>query len=121
MKVAILTTDNREPYREYHKSIPWFGTAPEALLQGFAEFPEAEVHVISCTQKPMVSSPEKIADNIWFHSLHVPKMGWMRTLYQGCVRATKKKLKEIQPDIVHGQAPNANVLWARFFPVSQTC
>lgn len=103
MKIAVLTTDNREPYREYHKPEPWFGTAPEALLQGFAKLPEAEVHVISCTQRPMVSSPEKLADNVWFHSLHVPKIGWMRTLYQGCVRATRKKLREIQPDIVHGQ------------------
>jgi len=103
MKIAILTTDNREPYREYHKPAPWFGTAPEALLQGFAQLPEVEVHVISCTQQPMISSPEKLAGNIFFHSLRVPKIGWMRTLYQGCVRATKKKLREIRPDIVHGQ------------------
>jgi glycosyltransferase involved in cell wall biosynthesis len=103
MKIAILTTDNREPYREYDKPMPWFGTAPEALLQGFAQLPEVEVHVISCAQRPMVSSPEKLAGNIFFHSLHVPKIGWQRTLYQGCVRATKTKLREIRPDIVHGQ------------------
>jgi len=103
MKIAILTTDNREPFREYHKPEPWFGTAPEALLQGFAQLPEAEVHVISCTQQPMVSSPKKLADNIYFHSLLVPKLGWLRTLYQGCIRATRKKLHELQPDIVHGQ------------------
>src|SRR5471030_3182490 len=88
MKIAILTTDNREPYRQYDKPAPWFGTAPEALLQGFAQLPEIEVHVVSCTQQPMVSSPGKLADNVFFHSLHVPKIGWQRTLYQGCVRAT---------------------------------
>lgn len=103
MKIAILTTDNREPYRQYDKPDPWFGTAPEALLQGFAHLPDVEVHVVSCTQRPMVSSPEKLAANIFFHSLHVPNFGWMRTLYQGCVRATSKKLHELQPDIVHGQ------------------
>ena len=103
MKIAILTTDNREPFREYHKPEPWFGTAPEALLQGFAQLRDVEVHVVSCTQQPMVSSPKKLADNIFFHSLHVPKIGWQRTLYQGCVRATRKKLRAIQPDIVHGQ------------------
>ena len=103
MKIAILTTDNRQHYHEYGKSAPCFGTAPEALLQGFARLPEIEVHVISCAQQPMVSSPEKLAENIFFHSLHVPKIGWLRTLYQGCVRATKKKLCEIQPDVVHGQ------------------
>jgi glycosyltransferase involved in cell wall biosynthesis len=103
MKIAVLTTDNREPFREYHKPVPWFGTAPEALLQGFAGLADIEVHVVTCTQKPMIASPEKLADNIWFHSLHVPKIGWMQTVYQGCIRAGRKKLKEIQPDIVHGQ------------------
>jgi glycosyltransferase involved in cell wall biosynthesis len=50
-----------------------------------------------------MSSPTKLADNIWFHSLHVPKIGWLRTGYAGCILAVRKKLKEIQPDIVHGQ------------------
>ena len=27
----------------------------------------------------------------------------MRTGYQGCIRAVRKKLQEIRPDIVHGQ------------------
>ena len=81
---------------------PYFGTAPEALLQGFAAIAEAKVHVITCTQQPM-KSPEKLANNIWFHSLLVPKIGWLRTGYQGCIRATRKFLRELRPDIVHGQ------------------
>jgi glycosyltransferase involved in cell wall biosynthesis len=103
MKIALLTTDNREPHREYAREMPWFGTAPEALLQGFASLPEAEVHVVTCTQQPMKSSPDKLAENIFFHSLHVPKLGWLRTGYQGCVRAIHRKLRDICPDIVHGQ------------------
>ena len=102
MKVAIVTTDNRELYKDYKASTPQFGTAPEALLQGFALLPELEVHVLSCAQAPM-NSPQKLAPNIWFHSLHVPKLGWMRTVYQGCIRAIRARLKQIQPDIVHGQ------------------
>jgi glycosyltransferase involved in cell wall biosynthesis len=47
-------------------------------------------------------SPEKLADNMWFHCLDVPKLGWLRTGYQGCIRAVRKKLRELQPDIVHG-------------------
>jgi glycosyltransferase involved in cell wall biosynthesis len=101
MKVAILTNDGRDALREYDRPL-FFGTAPQALLQGFAEIPEIEVHILSCTQRPMVS-PEKWAPNTFFHSLHVPKIGWMRTGYQGCIRAVRRKLKEIQPDIVHGQ------------------
>jgi glycosyltransferase involved in cell wall biosynthesis len=101
-KIAFLTTDNRENFRRYELVQPYFGTAPEALLQGFAVGSDVEVHVVSCTQHPM-KSPEKIADNIWFHSLLVPKIGWLRTGYQGCIRATRKFLRELQPDIVHGQ------------------
>src|SRR5580658_8619357 len=102
MVIAILTTDDREPFRQYDNPAPWFGKAPEALVQGFNGMPGAEIHILSCTQRP-VSSPVKLADNIWFHSLHVPKIGWMRTFYQGCIRATRRKLKELKPDIVHGQ------------------
>ena len=102
MKIAILTTDNRQHDRKFEIPTPYFGAAPEALLQGFAEISGVEIHVVSCTQQP-VRAPEKIAPNIFFHSLHVPKIGWMRTLYQGCIRATRRKLREIQPDIVHGQ------------------
>ncbi len=102
LSVAILTTDDREPDKDYENPAPYFGAAPEALLQGFAMLPEVEIHVVTCVQQP-VKSPEKIAGNIWFHSLHVPKIGWLRTLYQGCVRAMRKKLHDIRPDLVHGQ------------------
>ena len=102
MKIALLTTDNRGHFRDYAQPAPFFGTAPEALLQGFAALPELEIHVVCCLQQP-VASPEKIAPNIFYHSLVVPKLGWMRTLYSGCVRATRRKLRELAPDIVHGQ------------------
>ncbi len=102
MKIAVLTTDNREHFKDYANPAPYFGTAPEALLQGFAQIGGCEIHVVSCTQQP-VRAPEKIADNIWYHNLHVSKSGWLRTLYQGCIRATRKKLREINPDVVHGQ------------------
>jgi len=102
MRVALLTTDNREDCRDYSAPVPWFGTAPEALLQGFASLPEVEVHVLSCARARM-PSPEKLAPNISFHSLYVPNSGWMRTAYQGCIRAVRRKLKDIRPQIVHGQ------------------
>ena len=102
MRITLLTTDNRQALRQYEKPEPFFGTAPEALLQGFAQLPEVEVHVVSCTRQAMFS-PEKLAPNIFFHSLVVPQIGWMKTLFQGCIRAARKKIREIQPDIVHGQ------------------
>jgi len=102
LKVAILATDNRENDHNYLAPSPYFGTAPSALLEGFSNLPNLEVHVVSCKQQVM-SSPAHLADNIWFHSLHVPKIGWLRTGYSGCILAIRKKLKEIQPDIVHGQ------------------
>ena len=105
MRVALVTTDGREHLRQYDLDEPWFATPVTALLEGLqsAEIStEIQIHVLSCTQRTM-RSPEKLAPNVHFHSLHVPKLGWMRTGYQGCIRAVRKKLKEIQPDIVHGQ------------------
>jgi glycosyltransferase involved in cell wall biosynthesis len=103
MKVVQLTTDAREHYKDYRNPHPYFGTAPEALLEGFKTIPEIEVHVVSCLQKKPVSSPEKLADNIYYHALHVPNIGWMKTGYIGCSIAVRRKLRQIQPDIVHGQ------------------
>jgi len=102
MRIAILTTDNREHHRRYDVPKPYFGPAIEALLQGLAARTALEIHVVSCTQKPM-AAPEKLAGNIWFHLLDVPKIGWLRTGYQGCIRAIRRKLRELQLDIVHGQ------------------
>ncbi len=107
MRIVVLTTDNREPHKDYANPLPHFGTAPAALLQGLAMIPEIEVHVVSCIRQP-VAAPEKIAPNIFFHSLVVPQSGWMRTLFQGCIRAARKKIQEIQPDIVHGQGTEAD-------------
>jgi glycosyltransferase involved in cell wall biosynthesis len=102
MRIVQLITDDRENSRQYDRTEPFFGAAATALLQGFAAMPETEVHVISCAQRPL-PAPEKLAANIWFHELHVPKLGWMRTGYQGCVRAVRCRVRELRPDIVHGQ------------------
>lgn len=104
MKIAFLTTDSREHFKDYSNPQPYFGKAPEALLEGFKTMPkEVEVHVVSCLQKTPISSPDRLADNIYYHGLHVPNIGWMKTCYQGCIRAVSAKLSEIRPNIVHGQ------------------
>ncbi len=102
MRVAILTTDARDMLQRYNRDHPDFGTAPQALFQGFAQLPGLEVHVVSCTRQPL-RSPSRLAENIWFHTVVVPRLGWLRTGYQGCIRAVRAKLHEIHPDIVHGQ------------------
>lgn len=104
MRIVQLTNDNREIQRKYHLEEPVFGPAPEALLEGFKALgSDVEIHVVSCLQQMPQRSPAKLADNIFFHPLHVPKIGWLRTGYQGCIRAVRRKIREIQPDIVHGQ------------------
>jgi glycosyltransferase involved in cell wall biosynthesis len=101
MKIAILVQEIREHYHSYSDTTPGFPGGSASLFDGFTRLPEVELHVLSCYQQPVVS-PEKLAANIWFHALHVPKIGWLRTGYQGCIRALRRKLKEIQPDIVQG-------------------
>lgn len=102
MRIALLTTDNRDHQRSYEETVPRFGPAIESVLEGLFQIPELEIHVVSCTQRPMYA-PEKLSQNTWFHLLHVPKIGWLRTGYQGCVRAIRRKLRELQPDLVHGE------------------
>ena len=102
MRIALISADDREQYKRYDLETPIVPTPQEALLQGLGHYPDIEVHLVTCLQS-RARSPEKLAGNVWFHSLHVPKTGWMRTGYQGCIRAVRKKLREIQPDIVHGQ------------------
>ena len=53
MRIALLTTDNREHHRKYELAQPYFGLAIEADLQGLVELPDLEIHVISCTQQLM--------------------------------------------------------------------
>lgn len=101
MKVVIVTTDNREHDRSYGETMPRFCAGHHSLLEGFMRTPGLEVHVVSCTQQPM-RSPEKLAENMWFHSPHVPKIGWLRTGYQGCIRAVRGQVRELKPDLVHG-------------------
>jgi glycosyltransferase involved in cell wall biosynthesis len=60
------------------------------------------VHVVCCVQQP-VAVPEKIGPNIHFHTEVVPKWGWLRGGYLGCIRSVRRQLKKIQPDIVHGE------------------
>ncbi|MGD0351473.1 MAG: glycosyltransferase family 4 protein [Verrucomicrobiota bacterium] len=102
IKIAFVVTDNREHERCYTETMPRFAAGATSLFQGLLLLEDVEVHILSCAQRPMASSPEKLGRNIWYHSLHVPKIGWLRTFYQGCIRAVRKKLKEIRPDIVHG-------------------
>jgi glycosyltransferase involved in cell wall biosynthesis len=102
LKIAIVMPDNRDEFRRYADPLPYSGTAPTALLEGLAMLPECEVHVICCVQQP-VAAPEKIGPNIYYHTEIVPKWGWLRGGYLGCIRSIRRQLKKIQPDIVHGQ------------------
>ena len=102
MRISLITTDNRENFRNYTLAEPYFGTAPQALINGLANLGDHEIHVISCS-RIKTENPSKIASNIFFHQPIVGKWGWGKSLFLGCAQATRSLLKEIQPDIVHGQ------------------
>lgn len=103
MKVAFLCTDNREQHQRYDLEAPYFEPAVSALLDGFASLnDDLEVHVVSCAKRAM-TGPSKLASNIHFHQPIVPSIGWGRTAFAGCALAVRKRLQELQPDIVHGQ------------------
>jgi glycosyltransferase involved in cell wall biosynthesis len=102
MRIAIVSADDRESFRKYDLISPIIPVPQKALCSAFADIPNLEVHFVSCTQVRM-QSPILLSNNIFFHSLYVPKIGWLRTGYAGCIIAVRKKLREIRPDIVHAQ------------------
>ncbi len=115
MKIVQITTDNRTHFGDYGKTTPYFGTAPDALLQGFAALPnDANVHVISVAREKM-TVPHHLAPNIWFHQPVIPSWGMGRSLFLGAVMAIRRLIKDIQPDIVHGQGTERDCALAAVF------
>jgi glycosyltransferase involved in cell wall biosynthesis len=103
MKIAFLTTDNREQRNQYEVERPFFGPAPQAVIDGLARHgSDVEVHVISCARRRM-AAPAKLAPNIWFHQPIVPLAGWGRTAFLGCGWAVARVLRSLAPDLVHAQ------------------
>jgi len=102
MRIVQITTDSREHFKNYKLAEPYFGTAPQGLLNGFANLRDHEIHVISCSRVEM-ENPSKIASNIFFHQPIVGKWGWGKSLFLGCAQAIRSLCAEIKPDIVHGQ------------------
>lgn len=117
LRVAMICTDTWESkVFKLHPDRPNFGTAPAALLDGFAALGPAavETHVISCVQTP-VPRPARLAENLWYHQLVVPKIGWLRTGYQGCIRAIRRQVRAVAPDLVHGQGTERDCALAAVF------
>ncbi len=98
----MLVADEREVLKRYSEPDVVFCPAPTALFQGLAQIPECEVYTVSCVQKP-VRTPVQVAENICSHSIVVPKWGWLRGGYLGCIRAARQKLRSLRPDLVHAQ------------------
>ena len=101
-KIAFIVADQREVLGQHQLPEPYFGPAPKALLVGLKQTPGVEVHIISCVRQP-VPVPARLAENIFFHAVKVPRWGFLRSGYLPCILGIRKKLRELQPDIVHGQ------------------
>lgn len=102
LSISMIVSDDREVHRHYSSLTPFFGAAPGALLEGLAQLSEVQVHIVSVLQNP-VNSPAKLAANIYYHPLIVPKWGWLRGAYLGCLYAIRRKLRQLAPALVHGQ------------------
>ena len=115
MKIALLTTDGRTVSSRCDPAFPSFGTAPESLMQGFSALGgEAELHVIS-TARHRMPAPETLAPHVYFHQPMVPSWGMGKTLFAGAVLTVRNFLKELQPDIVHGQGTERDCALAAVF------
>jgi len=101
-RVAMLVVDDRS---NPLVGTPSLGSAPTALLEGFADLgpDQVEVHVVTCLKQSGVL-PCKLAPNVWYHPLRVPGWAFLRTLHLGPALTVRRFLREqIKPDIVHSQ------------------
>ncbi len=102
IKIALITTDERDTHFRFDEPGPSFGVAPSALLEGFKRCTELEIHVITCVRRP-VDMPEAIADNIFCRAVTVPAWGFLRAAYVPCILRIRRILRRLQPAVVHGQ------------------
>jgi glycosyltransferase involved in cell wall biosynthesis len=101
MRISIVTTGGRDLLKRWEPGDPQLGPAVHALVQGFRELPEHEVHVLIPMRKN--AQPAAREGNVIYHDVPTPMWGMRKSLYLGAASRVKKKLLEIQPDIVHGQ------------------
>ena len=89
------------------ETTPRLASAPLALLQGFstAVLP-LEIHVVCCV-RPSTPIPRNLPENIHYHFLPVPKVGFLRTLHLGCFFSTRRLLQRLQPDLIHAHGTEA--------------
>lgn len=101
LRVGLLMTDERAERECWDAPRPTFGTAQTALLEGLANCTDLEVHVISCTKRPL-PAVSRLGEHVHFHSLVVPQMGWLRSGYLGCIAAIRRCVSQLGIEVVHG-------------------
>ena len=102
LRLAFIVADEREALSQYDLPEPYFGAAPSALLAGLKQCSELETHVVTCVRRS-VRAPARLSDNTYFHALQLPHWGFLRTLYVPAILKIRRKLRELRPDVAHGQ------------------
>jgi glycosyltransferase involved in cell wall biosynthesis len=102
LKVAIVLGDERETHHRYTDPQPSFGPAPATLVEGLSRTGEIELHLISCLRQ-RVSSPAQLGPNVFYHSLIVPPWAFLKTFYVPTVIRVRHLLRQLRPQVVHGQ------------------
>jgi len=102
LKVAMIIPDDRDEHRRPDLPEPWFGPAPNTLRLGLAECPDVELHILSC-ERQLLPASRQLSENTYFHPVPVSRWAYMRTCYLGSIRALRRTVAQIRPDVVHGQ------------------
>ncbi len=102
MKIVWLATSGRDLLKAWEQTTHYgLGTTVVAMMEGFRAFPEHEIHVLMAVRRDC--QPMRREGNIFYHEVPTPMWGMMKSLYLFSTRALLKKIREIQPDVVHGQ------------------
>ncbi len=114
LRAAMIVGDEREVLGQWERPDPYFGPAPAALIAGLAGIEDLELHVLCCTRQAL-PAPEKIAPNTFYHSIRVPRWGYLKSFYLPAILAIRRKLRVIQPQAVHGQGTEREYALAAAF------
>jgi glycosyltransferase involved in cell wall biosynthesis len=103
-KIVFIASIPTKPFKNYLNIVNNFFEHPASwvvnLINEFSENNETELHVISESLN-IKESRDFVCNNIFYHFIKSPKTFNLSTLYIFNVKRIRKKIHEINPDLIH--------------------
>jgi glycosyltransferase involved in cell wall biosynthesis len=102
VRVVWVIADERDAQGDWGRGGPYFGPAPDAIIQSLLELDSGlEFHAVCCVKRPVGPSLQ-LADAFWYHPVEVHG-GYRRSLFIESAFKVRNIIRSISPDLVLGQ------------------